>query len=299
MVMRKRNKRIEILKFSKSEVRGLLILVVLILLLLAARIIMNKSNQVLSMAYQDTLVVSEKENKNFSTNNDKKEHVYQAKKDKKIVSTEPVELNSDGFARLVGAGIPEEVSKHILAYRKKGGSFSKPEDLLKIHGVDSSLFLSVQQHIRVKPAFGDKNNTTFKFTNSHFVVELNRADSIDLIRLPGIGHKLSGRMIKYRDALGGFYSTHQLTEVYGITDSLCQSIAQYLVIDTTNIRKIHLNAVNLEELQKHPYLNRYLAKAILGYRRLVGSFTNVEQLLQNYLIPEENYYKIVHYLTVE
>jgi competence protein ComEA len=44
-------------------------------------------------------------------------------------------------------------------------------------------------------------------------VELNSADSTDLVELYGIGPVFANRILKYRDLLGGFYSVNQLLEV--------------------------------------------------------------------------------------
>ncbi|MEZ4904304.1 MAG: helix-hairpin-helix domain-containing protein [Spirosomataceae bacterium] len=68
---------------------------------------------------------------------------------------------------------------------------------------------------QLKPANLPKNQflTTF---------DINSADTTQLIRLKGIGSKLAARIIKFRDGLGGFASSAQYTEVYGL-DSLALS----------------------------------------------------------------------------
>ena len=48
------------------------------------------------------------------------------------------------------------------------------------------------------------------------VVEINTADSAELMRLNGIGASFSRRIVKYRNLLGGFISKEQLLEVYGM-----------------------------------------------------------------------------------
>ena len=48
---------------------------------------------------------------------------------------------------------------------------------------------------------------------------LNSIDSVGLEELPGFGPVLSGRTVKFRQALKGFVVIDQLKEVYGI-DSL-------------------------------------------------------------------------------
>ena len=49
-------------------------------------------------------------------------------------------------------------------------------------------------------------------------IELNSADSAALVSIRGIGPLTAGRIIRYRNALGGFASVSQLQEVTGMTD---------------------------------------------------------------------------------
>jgi DNA uptake protein ComE-like DNA-binding protein len=102
-----------------------------------------------------------------------------------------------------------------------------------------------------------KEQYAFHPTNPVFRIDLNIADTSDLSRLPGAGPVLSERIIRYRSALGGFFSPAQLTEVYGISDSLYNCIGNYLLADTMNIQKLDLNSVSLKQLEKHPYIGNY------------------------------------------
>jgi competence protein ComEA len=298
-IMQKKHRSIKSLSFSKSEIRGLLILLVIVLILFISRQIIRRNNQALQLAYQQVEYEPEQENMGQSTYHTRDKHQRKINEGVKSEAIGPFDPNSCGYAELIDRGIPVTAAKHIIAYRKKGGKFFRTEDLLKIYGIDSSIYLNIRQNIVIKLQKEIREDNSFKPTKVYFEVDLNHTDTSELIKLPGIGHKLSGRIIKYRNALGGFYSPQQLTEVYGITDSLYRSLAAYLITDTLTIKKINLNTVSLEELQKHPYMNYYQAKAILGYRRLVGPFTKQEEVVNNYLIPDENYNKFRHYLLVE
>ena len=55
-------------------------------------------------------------------------------------------------------------------------------------------------------------------------VDINLADTSDFINLPGIGSKLSQRIIAFRNKLGGFYSIDQVGETYLLPDSTFQKI---------------------------------------------------------------------------
>lgn len=56
-------------------------------------------------------------------------------------------------------------------------------------------------------------------------LDLNRADSLDLEALPGIGPTLAGRILAYRRRVGGFGSVEQLREVRGIGPARLASLA--------------------------------------------------------------------------
>jgi len=64
-------------------------------------------------------------------------------------------------------------------------------------------------------------------------IELNKADSAELVKLRGIGPVLAKRIIRYRTSLGGkFHSVEELRNVYGLSEETFQSIKPYLWIDT-------------------------------------------------------------------
>lgn len=134
------------------------------------------------------------------------------------------------------------------------------------------------------------------------IFELNSADTLDLQQLRGIGPVYASRIVRYREALGGFYNIEQLKEVYGFTPELYASVTPYLTLDSatssTTIRKIHLNTATLNELKHHPYLDYYQAKAIVNYRRQGGTFTTINDLLKVTLIDEKTFHKLKPYLSI-
>ena len=117
-------------------------------------------------------------------------------------------------------------------------------------------------------------------------LDINRADSADLLPLPGIGPVFAGRIIKYRDLLGGFVSVDQLNEVYGIPDETIQEIGDLLYIDSSAIRKIHLDSASFRELLRHPYLDYDDVKALMQYRDFKGTINSVNDLKDNYILTD-------------
>ena len=62
-------------------------------------------------------------------------------------------------------------------------------------------------------------------------IDLNKADFYDLQRLPGIGETLAQRIIGYREETGGFHTTEELMEVYGIGEAIFAELKPYITVD--------------------------------------------------------------------
>ena len=105
--------------------------------------------------------------------------------------------------------------------------------------------------------------------------DLNALDSAELVLLPGIGPVFASRIVRYREQLGGFASTLQLTEIKGLPDSLMK---WFIISDTIPLEMIEVNKGTLNELRRHPYINFYQARAIVELRRERGNIKSPEQL---------------------
>jgi competence protein ComEA len=203
--------------------------------------------------------------------------------------------NTATLGELLQQGISIRVCRTILSYRKKGGKFSKPEDLKKIYGLSPGMYSDLAEYIKIVP-----EGKTSRDRPSHAVerIELNRADSGMLEALPGIGPVLAKRLVKYRSLLGGYYSTMQIREVYGITDSLFNRIASRLDADTMLLTKLNVNAATEKELARHPYIGKFSAAGIIRYREHVTSISDINELVLNGLIPENKFEKLKKYLSL-
>ena len=105
------------------------------------------------------------------------------------------------------------------------------------------------------------------------MIEINTADSALLVRLYGIGPSFAGRILKYRGMLGGFFSTEQLLEVYGMDSIRYNGILENIHVDTSHISKISVNEADFKTLLHHPYLDYETVKLIANYREHIGPIT--------------------------
>lgn len=149
------------------------------------------------------------------------------------------------------------------------------------------------------PAF---DSNMYRYTpvpvrRQQLVVELNSADTTTLQLLKGIGPAYARRIVRYRDRIGGFTNTAQLLEVYGFTPELLDYISPYLTIDTTNIRHIDINTIELKQLIKHPYIEYYQARDIVNLRNSGVVFRNADDLRAVPSMADSTLDRLLPYIT--
>ena len=110
------------------------------------------------------------------------------------------------------------------------------------------------------------------------ILQLNEADSTELIALPQIGEVMASRIHRYRDRLGGFVSLDQLFEVKGMDSVRFETIRPYLLLDPDDIRRLDINNDDFKTLLRHPYLEYDQVKAIVNYREHKGLIRDWKQL---------------------
>jgi len=239
---------------------------------------------------------------------------------------DPNEIGEHDWKKL---GVSERTARNVMKYREKGGVFWEKDDLLKIYGFDSSIYGILEPYIVIteddgqssekyamnpfdKPVYRKQyekkqqprknfeydKKTEYK-PKEDVLVELNVADSLALVRVNGIGPTLSARIIKYRNLLGGFVHVEQLMEVYGMDSTLFQTMKPSLIVDNARISKIPINAISQNDLERHPYFKRNVARAILNYRQQHGNFTAIDDLKKIYVVDEKLFQKIKPYIALE
>ncbi|HEV7332965.1 MAG TPA: helix-hairpin-helix domain-containing protein [Flavisolibacter sp.] len=218
----------------------------------------------------------------------------------------PFDPNSITAADWQRLGLNERTSKTIVNYVSKGGRFYDPEDLLKIWGMPEGFYERVKEYIRITsverktfPRFENSKPAFEREERKPAIININEADTAALIALPGIGSKLSARILAFREKLGGFYSVEQVGETYGLPDSTFQKIKHRLQVNESSIRKININTATKEELKAHPYIRWNLANAIVEYRNQHGEFKSLEELKNIVLIDGTTFQKIISYLSLQ
>jgi competence ComEA-like helix-hairpin-helix protein len=217
---------------------------------------------------------------------------------------DPNTASENDWVRL---GIKRKTAQTIQKYISKGGKFYKPEDIRKIYGLRETdaerliPYISIISLKKEPTANPDKFHQTIIFQNKNLIqpIDINTADTSGFIALPGIGSKLSKRIVAFRKKLGGFYSVGQIAETYNLPDSTFQKIKKYLQLGSKAIKKININLATADELKAHPYISYSIANAIVQYRQQHGDFKEINELKKIMLISDEFLDKASPYLSVE
>jgi DNA uptake protein ComE-like DNA-binding protein len=214
--------------------------------------------------------------------------------------------NTATYESLLKLGFSDKVASRIIRYREKGGQFRIKTDLSKIYGIDSTFYREIytfialperraptqkRETINVREAPAVSKKAAEKF-------DLNTADTAQLKDIYGVGDKLSMRIIKYREALGGFVSMSQLREVYGLDSLVIDRLENSSEIKANfKPRKMDINTATEKELGAHPYLGK-LARAVVSYRFQHGAFKTVSDIRSIGSLDENTIQKITPYLKV-
>lgn len=218
---------------------------------------------------------------------------------KKVITPihfDPNQLSAKGFRSM---GFDSLLSERIIRYRQAGGKFRRREDLLKIWGMDSNAFRLIEAYIKIIPTADSlRKSTKERFASAPKTIQydLNLADTSDFESVSGIGRKMAARIIRYRNALGGFMDKSQLYEVYGIDSLAVFSMNNFFISAGYEPEWIDLNLSAYETLESHPYLSAMQARAILFYRFQHGDFKRMDQLKNVKLIDEGTYHRIKPYI---
>lgn len=179
--------------------------------------------------------------------------------------------NTISYDSLMTLGLTEKQAALMIKLRKKGKPFHSPADWLAYPYLSTYRkkallpWLSIDTTNPEKPL--SEQNPFRKKYRTQTLIDINQMDSAALEQLPGIGPKLSQRIIRYREKLGGFYSIEQLQEVWGLPDSTYQKIKTRLFADSSVIEAADVHSVAEEQLKYHPYIGNRRAGIIIRYRK--------------------------------
>jgi DNA uptake protein ComE-like DNA-binding protein len=229
------------------------------------------------------------------------------------------------------AGLSPKLAARIENYLRKGGKFRQKSDVQKIWGFPAQAYQALAPFFTLPDTFvwekkqypykkeeqGNPGSVSFHNTKDSLFANrekpqgdsktkketatipafnLNTANEADLEALKGIGAVLAGRIIKFRNSLGGFHHHSQLKEVYGLSPEVIALLEKQTFIETRDITPISLNQADYKTLSAHPYI-RKKAGILVNYRKQHGDYRTWEDVLQSAAFTKEELEKVKPYLS--
>jgi DNA uptake protein ComE-like DNA-binding protein len=226
-------------------------------------------------------------------------------KEHAVFSFDPNKISKEELEEL---GFSKQLSNRIAGYRLKGGVFRVKRDLMKIYGMDSTLYHQLYAYIELPEAVQPEKNERKKFEKNTdkradktlVTFDINKADTTQLKSVYGIGKVLAIRITTFRNNLGGFIDEAQLSEVYGLDSTVVKKLDEVSYVEENfEPKKININTADEKTLGAHPYIKKTIAKAIMAYRFQHGNFADVRDLFKIAIIPPQQAEKLVPYLKVK
>ena len=237
----------------------------------------------------------EKYNQLYPTDSPK----YKPKEAYILFKFDPNKIDSSSFVRL---GIQPFIASNILKFRNKGGTFKTKESFAKVYGLKPEKYTELEPYIQIAEiavANKDTISSPLKVKTTSIIVDLNSADTTQLMQVIGIGRGFAKSIIRFRQQTGGFVSIQQLHELYGMTDVSFDKISPNCKINLDLVQKIKVNSASVDRLKQHPYFSFYKAKAIYELRRKNGKLKSIQELKQLEELSREDIIKIEPYLSFE
>lgn len=303
----------EFFYFSRWERRGVLMLLALILGIAGGSevYLLHRDSRDEAPESQAEVLRTRQEYEAFAASLQRKEQEWQrrtATYDRIPPTLAPFNPNTADSATLRRLGLPGWMARNVVRYREKGGKFRRAEDFKKIYGLTQEqyetllpyLYIAPEDTIRetvqiyLPPAKADSAALPFKYPEGT-VVDLNRADTTELKKIPGIGSGIARMIAGYRQRLGGFYRIEQLAEI----NLDYEKLRPWFSIRADSIRRINLNRAGIERLRSHPYIDFYQAKAIVEYRRKHGVLKSLKVFALYEEFTPDDLERISHYACFE
>ena len=232
----------------------------------------------------------------------------------KAVERFPFDPNTADSTQLLRLGLQPWQVRNIYKYRAHGGVYRKKEDFARLYGLTVKQYRELEPYIQISKDYlpastlvggskesGESRETSdpkdsalrypIKIKENEHVV-LNTADTTELRKVPGIGTYYAKEIVRYGKWLGGYVSIDQLDEI----ENFPQGAKKYFVIQHASPKKLSVNKLSLQELRKHPYINYYMAKTIVDYRRLHGNIKSLDDLRFSKDFPPEVIRKVAPYV---
>ncbi len=177
----------------------------------------------------------------------------------------PFNPNTAPIDSLIQAGVSKKLAQQIVNYRNAGGHFKIKKDFAKLYYLTDSSY-KVYKPFLLLPETLPKPKP--------IRIELNTADSLQLLTVKGIGSFYAHKILKYRRESGGFFTINQLGEAFYIRANTLEeqqsrmlAIKKQVWVNPKKIKPFNINTATQKQLSHHPYISYRQSKRILTLRK--------------------------------
>jgi len=173
----------------------------------------------------------------------------------------------------------------LLAFRKQNKFVNSASEFQAVTKVSDSLLKAISPYFKFPDWVKNKKNNYQPFENKNYskaekvvVFDINQATKEDLMKVYGIGDKISDRILEQKQKYGAFVSMEQMNDIWGLSPEVIEKLkGSFEVKSVTNAKKININTASVKELAQFPFFRFALAKDIVIYRSMNGDI-NTEDL---------------------
>jgi len=234
-------------------------------------------------------------------NRKKKVKATKAFPQKEFFPFDPNTISRDSLDLL---NIPSRLASSILGYRKAGGTFRYVDKLKSSPGMTDSIFRIIAPYVKIDSSYQLKNKSWkpkeyVTVTSKMEPINLNTADSSELVQIKGIGPVRAKVLIERRENIGGYYDLDQLYDgLYSLDTSAVDQISRYLYVDDS-YRRIDLQAIDKWELIKNYYFSKNMATTAVNYFKHRDQRSYLDDFMAGSPLSHEKWEKVRPYLTLE
>ena len=200
-------------------------------------------------------------------------------------------------------GMSVQEIDRLLTYRKQNKFVNSAAEFQAVTKVSDSLLKTMSPYFKFPDWVKNKEEYSSNYVKREFhkaekitVLDINEATKDDLMKVYGIGDKISDRILEQKNKLGAFASMEQMQDIWGLSPEVIEKLHQnFEVKSTPYIKKININNASVKELSLFPFFRYALAKEIVIYRSMNGD-VKIEDLTKIKGFPVDKIKIIALYL---
>lgn len=175
-------------------------------------------------------------------------------------------------------GMSVDEIDRLLSFRKQNKFVNSAQEFQAVTKVSDSLLKAISPFFKFPDWVNNKSNNYQSYSKTAFqkpekikTLDINLATKEDLMKVYGIGDKISDRILEQKQKLGAFVSMDQMNDIWGLSAEVIEKLkVSFEVKSVTTAKKININNASVKELAQFSFFKYQLAKDIVIYRTMNG-----------------------------